>query len=52
MATEASKPQTKLTVLKVFKPEEVLGENPPISANFGNQPCPLFTEGQEMIIDG
>ena len=42
--------KVKLTVLRRFTPEEVLGKDPPVTAHFGNQACPVFTDGQEMVV--
>ena len=52
MPKDPTEQTTKLTVLRAFKPEEVFKEDPGVTANYGNQICPLFTEGQEFVIQG
>jgi len=52
MITDPEKQLTQITVLKVFKPEEVLGSNPPLTAHFGNKPCSIFTTGEEFLLQG
>jgi uncharacterized repeat protein (TIGR04076 family) len=42
--------KVKLTVLKRFTPEDVLGKNPSITPKFGNQACPVFKDGQEVVV--
>ena len=38
-------PEIKITVLKVFKPEEVFKENPPMKM-LNSGPCPVNDEGE------
>jgi len=48
MSEEQAK--VKITVLKVFKPEEVFKE-PPVKTK-EPRPCPLHKEGQTFLLDG
>jgi uncharacterized repeat protein (TIGR04076 family) len=44
-------PKIKISVLKVFKPEEVFKENPPMKmVNPG--PCPTNKLGETFVVDG
>ncbi len=52
MAIDPSKQRTRITVMRVFEPEEVFREDPGATSNAGNQVCPLFTEGQEFLTEG
>ena len=52
MAIDPSQQTTKITVLGIFKPEEVFREDPKATANYSDQPCPVFHEGQEMLSQG
>ena len=42
--------RTKLTVLRVFKPEEVLSGDTGVTNSWGNNPCSKFSEGQEIVV--
>ena len=54
MPVNPHKQRTKITVLKVLKPEEVLGDNPPITpSSFRvSESCPIHTEGQTFTMQG
>lgn len=41
----------KITVLKVFKPEDVFKE-PPVKTKEELHPCPIHKEGQTFLVDG
>jgi uncharacterized repeat protein (TIGR04076 family) len=43
------KKKVKITVLKIFDPEEVF-KDPPVEHVEPWGPCPIFTEGQELIV--
>ena len=44
-------PKIKISVLKVFKPEEVFKDNPPMKmVNSG--PCPVNKEGETFMVEG
>jgi uncharacterized repeat protein (TIGR04076 family) len=44
--------KTKITILRIFTPEEVLGTAPPVTATFGNDSCPVFSTDSEFLIEG
>ncbi len=44
--------RTKVTVLRVFKPEEVLEGNTGVTNSWGNKPCSKFKKGQEVVVVG
>jgi uncharacterized repeat protein (TIGR04076 family) len=44
------KKKVKIKVLKIFSPEEVF-ENPPVEHVEPWGPCPMFEEGQEIIVN-
>jgi len=43
-------PRLKITVLKVFKPEEVFPE-PPVVVPEGFSPCDIHEVGQEFVVE-
>ena len=46
-----SQPKIKITVLKVFQPEEVFKENPPMRM-LNPGPCSVNKEGESWIVEG
>ena len=44
-------PKIKISVLKVFKPEEVFKENPPMKMVTPG-PCPTNKLGETFVVDG